>query len=151
MTKDTIIYAKWKKYKPSDHEPVARRSDGKMANTAVLTVTAPAGNLQGSWNRLENGKWQFTKDNGKKARSEWGLINGAWYLFKQNAEMATGWAMVNGIWYYLEPSTGAMATGWQHINGKWYYLEIPTGRMKTGTVVISGVKYELGADGSWIE
>ena len=151
VTKDTIIYAKWKKYKPSDHEPVARTSDGKMANTAVLTVTAPAGNLQGSWNRLENGKWQFTKDNGKKARSEWGLINGAWYLFKQNAEMATGWAMVNGIWYYLEPSTGAMATGWQHINGKWYYLEIPTGRMKTGTVVISGVKYELGADGSWIE
>ena len=93
--------------------------------SGVSTAGGPGttGNTAGGWTLDEIG-WSYIKSDGTKARNEWLLIDGKWYVFNVDGHMVTGWRLdpQDGYWYYLDPETGAMMTGWVTIDGKQYYL-----------------------------
>ncbi|MEY8357148.1 InlB B-repeat-containing protein [Lachnospiraceae bacterium 54-53] len=135
ITENTVIFAKWIKVR-SDSDADGNDSYDAAANQAgaantVLTVNAPADIMNGSWGLSSGGKWYFEKEDGSRAKNEWGMINGKWY--------------------YLDPDNGVMKSGWQLVNEKWYYLDPVNGEMKTGRIMADGKTYDLGMDGSWME
>ena len=66
----------------------------------------------------------------------WQQIDGSWYYFKDNGDMATGVVDINGVKYCFDED-GVMLTGWQQIGGKWYYLG-DDGAAKSGSQIIDG-------------
>ena len=108
--------------------------------------------LHGSWQRLENGIWQFRLMSGEYAKSRWGLIGGRWYYFDAEGNMVTGWQYIGGAWYFLatEEDTkrmegikeGIMITGWYFdpFYQKWFYLDT-NGAMVIGWKEIDGKWY----------
>lgn len=103
------------------------------------------------WVKKENGKWEYVRgvaQNGEKnvLTSGWANLEGTWYLFDANGEMATGWHFVGGKWYFLKDS-GAMATGWVKDNGTWYFLN-SSGAMETGWLKDGNTWYYLNSNGS---
>ena len=64
------------------------------------------------------------------------------------AAMKTGWQELNGVWYYFN-TDGDMATGWiQPTPGKWYYLN-GDGSLAMNTTVDGN--YKVNETGLWIQ
>ncbi|MFJ8119872.1 hypothetical protein [Bacillus mycoides] len=85
--------------------------------------------------------------------SDWKEIDGNWYYFDSNGEMASSdWQMDYEFqWYYLN-SDGKMAIGWKAIDGKAYYFN-SKGIMAVGRIMIDGKSYffsELAGRGQFI-
>ena len=78
----------------------------------------------------------------------WQQIDGSWYYFKDNGDMATGVVDINGVKYCFDED-GVMLTGWQQIDGKWYYLG-DDGAAKSGSQSIDGKQYYFGDDGAML-
>ena len=78
----------------------------------------------------------------------WQQIDGSWYYFKENGDMATGVADINGVKYCFDED-GVMLTGWQQIDGKWYYFG-DDGAAKSGSQSIDGKQYYFGEDGAML-
>lgn len=49
-------------------------------------------------------------------------IDGFWYYFNENGEMATGWSQHNDHMYYYQ-ANGQMTYGEAKIDGHWYYFK----------------------------
>lgn len=139
----------------------SRRSDGSFwisassyygtgtwsANTSkrAWRLRTPEGSyLVSQWGFVD-GVWYLFDDDGYTC-SGWQMVNGSWYYFYPNAMMATGWAAVNGRWYYLNEA-GAMTTGWQNVGGVWYYMDA-SGAMLANTITPDG--FWVDASGAWI-
>lgn len=134
--------------------------------------------MTGNWVMGENG-WTFVKSDGQKAANTWGWINGQYYYFDAQGNMATGWQFINGQWYYLNPAegslqgamivgviydpvynayfyanaSGAMVTGWYQVGANWYYFSPVNDGVHVQGALLSGTYvdgYYLGADGAWI-
>ncbi|MDW0114039.1 S8 family serine peptidase [Sporosarcina saromensis] len=98
----------------------------------------PVEEIETGW-ILENGKWFYYDEEGKKVTC-WYKLNDKWYFFNhQTAVMETGWVKDQNMWYYLGVS-GAMQTGWQKVSGTWYLFD-KHGVMQTGWQKVSGTWY----------
>lgn len=144
------------------------RSSGTAANRYTMT---------GSWIGNAAGGWKFLKSSGEYAANTWGWINGQYYYFDAEGNMATGWHWINGHWYYLNPSegsqqgamliglifdpvynayfyadaSGAMVTGWYQVGANWYYFN-PVSDGRQGVLLADTYidNYYVGADGAWV-
>lgn len=96
-----------------------------------------------SWSKV-NGKWYYFDVNGNLAVG-WKFINNKWYYFDSANVMVTGWQQIAGKWYYMRPD-GDMVTGWQQIAGKWYYMNA-NGEMTTGWQKVAGKWYYMKLNG----
>lgn len=131
-----------------------RNADSELpaasANTASgqeIRITSPSYVGTGSWQANAAGtSWKLQKPDGSYAASEWGYVDGAWYLFGADGYTCTGWQKVNSEWYYFQPDA-AMKTDWIYLDDKWYYLD-ESGAMKKGWVLLNGKWYFLGEDGA---
>jgi len=74
-----------------------------------------------------------------KIVTKWKEIDGKWYYFMDNGDMATGTVDIDGSKYHFN-NGGVMLTDWQNIDGKWYYLG-SDGIIKTGAQEVGGKKY----------
>lgn len=106
----------------------------------------------GTW-KAKDGIWNFEKEDGTYAQSEWIKAGGEWYWIGADGRMITGWIHLNNVWYFCGPS-GAMKTGWVNTGGHWFYFN-PSGAMKTGWVLEKGYWYYMGDSGAmktgWIQ
>ncbi len=127
--------------------------DGKATITKypqVINEAKPA-EVKKGWHLKDNGKWEYVRGQAGDGevsvlKSGWANLEGTWYLFDANGEMATGWHFVGGKWYFMNTS-GAMATGWVKDNGTWYYLNA-SGDMATGWIKDGNTWYYLNSNGS---
>ena len=127
--------------------------DGKATLTKypqVINEARPA-EVKKGWHLKDNGKWEYVRGQAGDGevsvlKSGWANLEGTWYLFDANGEMATGWHFVGGKWYFMNTS-GAMATGWVKDNGTWYYLNA-SGDMATGWIKDGNTWYYLNSNGS---
>ena len=99
-----------------------------------------------SWESIGN-IYRYRGKDGKIVTG-WQQIDGSWYYFKDNGDMAIGVANINGVKYCFDED-GVMLTGWQQINGKWYYLG-DDGIAKSGSQSIDGKQYYFGDDGAML-
>ena len=99
-----------------------------------------------SWESVGN-IYRYRGKDGKIVTG-WQQIDGSWYYFKDNGDMAIGVANINGVKYCFDED-GVMLTGWQQINGKWYYLG-DDGIAKSGSQNIDGKQYYFGEDGDML-
>ena len=106
----------------------------------------------GSW-KAKDGIWNFEKEDGTYAQSEWIKVGGEWYWIGADGRMITGWIHLNNVWYFCSPS-GAMKTGWVNTGDHWFYFN-PSGAMKTGWVQEKGYWYYMGESGAmktgWVQ
>lgn len=109
----------------------------------ILPVQNPP--APGVW-KLDHVGWWFQRNNNTWPKSEWVMINNAWYWFDASGYMATGWRQINGSWYYLK-SDGSMQTGWLKDRENWYYLTA-SGYMIVNQVTPDG--YYVNQNGVWI-
>ena len=104
-----------------------------------------------------NNEWSYSKSDGKKANSEWVLINGSWYYFDWSGEMAAnGWHGDNsGNKYYFD-SNGHYLTNYWTYNGssnEWKYAKVDGKQAQSEWVWINGSWYyfdwsgEMAANG----
>lgn len=73
------------------------------------------------WEKDEEGRYRYLKENGAYANNEWLLINHHWYLFGHVSYMLTGWQRWNGSsvvspedpgdWYFLDNTAGEPLEG----------------------------------------
>ncbi|WP_244835419.1 CHAP domain-containing protein [Clostridium sp. BJN0001] len=112
--------------------------------TAILTGTFcfTNENVYAEWIHQDS-SWKYTEEGVNI--TGWKLINGLWYYFYPNNNMAVGWVNDNGTYYYMDES-GAMNTGWIKINDKWYYL-LGNGSMATGWINDNNASYYLNSSG----
>ena len=80
-----------------------------------------------------------------KIVTKWKEIDGKWYYFMDNGDMATGTVDIDGSKYHFN-NIGVMLTDWQNIDGKWYYLG-SDGIIKTGPQEVGGKKYYFDDNG----
>ena len=80
-----------------------------------------------------------------KIVTKWKEIDGKWYYFMDNGDMATGTVDIDGSKYHFN-NGGVMLTDWQNIDGKWYYLG-SDGIIKTGAQEVGGKKYYFDDNG----
>lgn len=135
--------------KPSGGNSSSSDSSGGSGSTGTSDT------MFGIWVQDEYG-WKFLQTNGIYAAGQWGLIQGVWYLFGEDAYMKTGWNNWNERWYYLDEtkgsSEGAMLVGWQLIKDKWYYLNPISDGTRGARLSNQWVgDYFLDVDGSWME
>ena len=96
--------------------------------------------------KLEEGKWNYIKEDGTKVVN-WHLDgDGKWYFMNNDGIMQIGMIDWNGQKFFLG-ANGAMLMGWQTINGAKYYFRPDNGDMFVGTQTIDGKSYTFGADG----
>lgn len=113
-----------------------------------IQITSPSYTGTGSWQSNSTGTaWKLQKPDGSYAVSEWGNIDGSWYLFGEDGYTCSGWQKVNNEWYYFQPNA-AMQTEWILLDDKWYYLDAAQGAMKKGWIQLDGIWYYLGPDGA---
>ena len=116
--------------------------------------TAPAGTAFSHWqigssNYAPGSTCVINEDTVIKAiwiKTGWQKIDGNWYYYKADGNLATGWHKVGGKWYYMDES-GIMQTGWKKIGSKWYYFNA-SGVMQTGWQKISGKWYFFKSSGA---
>ena len=126
---------------------VSVSAPGSTGTPVTGTEGGPGVSSQRGWIKTEKG-WNFVKDNGAKACSEWVSDAEGTYWIDEDTSMAKGWRQIDGKWYYLR-SNGAMAKNyWEEgQDGTWYYLGAD-GAMLTNTTTPDG--YRVGADGAWL-
>lgn len=109
----------------------------------------------------EGNLWKYRYPSGSLCTSAWENIDGNWYYFDGNSDMATGWQNIAGEQYYFH-GNGQMAVGWTKVDNVWYYFrpEKEGGRsfgsmFNSGWRVIAGYYYYFNQDGSlytgWLE
>ena len=81
-----------------------------------------------------------------KIVTKWKEIDGKWYYFMDNGDMATGTVDIDGSKYHFN-NVGVMLTDWQNIDGKWYYFA-EDGEMIENQYVGT---YYVGADGAMVD
>ena len=124
-------------------------SSGKKYSSTEVKYT-----IKLSKEHLEKDSWESVGNiyryRGKDGKivTGWQQIDGNWYYFKDNGDMAIGVANINGVKYCFDED-GVMLTGWQQINGKWYYLG-DDGIAKSGSQNIDGKQYYFGEDGDML-
>ena len=123
-------------------------SSGQGASSnGRIQILAPSYHGTGTWIAGMGGRsWKLQRPDGRYLASQWGLIDGTWYLFGSDGYTGTGWKQVEGAWYYFRPDA-AMATGWVLVDGHWYHLN-GSGAMETGWVLVGGRWYYLDASGA---
>lgn len=99
--------------------------------SGVISGTAPAGSVTGTWVNTADGLWAFASG-GRTYTDEWAFIHNPyadksqssadWFLFDKTGHMMTGWFTdSDGNTYYLSPlsdgTLGHMITGWNWITG----------------------------------
>ena len=105
------------------------------------------GKIVTGWQQID-GSWYYFKENGDMAtgvgiaKSGSQSIDGKQYYFGEDGSMLTGWQQIDGKWYYISDS-GELSIGWKEIYGKWYYFA-SNGEMKTNQYIDG---YYVGADG----
>lgn len=121
----------------------SQRADGSF------WISAPSYYGTGTWSANAGNKaWKLRTPDGSYLASQWGFVDGVWYLFGDDGYTCSGWQMVNGSWYYFYPNA-MMATGWAAVNGRWYYLN-GSGVMTTGWQNVGGVWYYMDASGAML-
>lgn len=105
----------------------------------------------------KNGELKYRRSNKKYARNGFFKINGKWYYFDQNGNVASGWVQVNSRRYYAAKSNtpgkrGVLRTGWQKIGNQYFYFlkngqAGTVGKLVTGWKTIGGKKYYFRASG----
>ena len=124
-------------------------SSGKKYSSTEVKYT-----IKLSKEHLEKDSWESVGNiyryRGKDGKivTGWQQIDGNWYYFKDNGDMAIGVANINGVKYCFDED-GVMLTGWKQIDGKWYYLG-EDGIAKSGSQSIDGKQYYFGEDGSML-
>lgn len=85
-----------------------------------------------AWEDQDGARKYFNEATNEYVDNEWLQIDGSWYYFDKDGNMAVGWKKVKKDWYYLDEATGIMKTGWfQDKDGQWYYLDDENGDMLT--------------------
>jgi len=157
-TKDSRLVATDMKYT----SPILLDEDGSYIVKAYTVDSS--GNKHGSTEvkytiklskeHLEKDSWEsignIYRYRGKDGKivTGWQQIDGSWYYFKENGDMAIGVADINGVKYCFDED-GVMLTGWQQIDGKWYYFG-DDGAAKSGSQSIDGKQYYFGEDGDML-
>ena len=125
----------------------ARLDETGVEPNGRIQILAPSYHGTGTWIAGMGGRsWKLQRPDGRYLASQWGLIDGTWYLFGSDGYTGTGWKQVEGAWYYFRPDA-AMATGWVLVDGHWYHLN-GSGAMETGWVLVGGRWYYLDASGA---
>lgn len=119
--------------------------------------------------------WKYYNPSGDMAKITWKKINGIWYWFGEEGEMAQGWYWIFGtskyycfdesgawltncwvhsrvreeLWSYLD-GAGVPVVGWKKLDGNWYRfrsteLEEEGGFQPWGTALVGWWK----VDGAW--
>lgn len=123
---------------------LSAKAAGSSSNR-LLTDVRKAPSRSGKWVK-KNSIWEYQYKNKSFAKSTWLKVNGKFYYFKKNGNMAVGFLSYNGKRYFLNKS-GDMASGWVLHKKKWYYMN-KNGTMSTNKwLTYKGNKYYLGRDG----
>lgn len=134
----------------SSRATISGRTTRSVQSTSAdgsVSILAPSYHGTGTWITGMGGRaWRLQKPDGGYLASQWGLIDGTWYLFGNDGYTGTGWQKVDGAWYYFHPNA-AMATGWVSVDGRWYHLN-GSGTMETGWAFVDGRWYYLDASGA---
>ena len=132
----------------TNHSSASISVPAPSAGGSVWT-SAPSYYGTGTWEVGPGGNiWRLRVPNGGYLASQWGFIDGSWYLFRNDGFTCSGWQMVNGHWYYFWPNA-AMATGWIYVDNHWYYLDV-SGAMTTGWQIVAGVWYYMDGSGAML-
>lgn len=77
-----------------------------LSLAATLVFSLPKTAWAAQWVTNEEGIWQY-EENGVK-QTGWQQIQGDWYYFDQQGNMATGWVRTGdqNRWYYLDKASG---------------------------------------------
>lgn len=146
------------------NEETASGAETNGSGTAQKEDKSPLG---GEWVR-EGDDWQYRLSDGEYLESEWlpddkkwyyldedgymalGLkrINGKYYFFRENGEMAVGWAYdeEEEKWYYLNED-GTRKTGWLQAGDIWYWFDSKGVMYSGGARMVDGHKYYFFENG----
>ncbi|MCI5648247.1 MAG: N-acetylmuramoyl-L-alanine amidase [Fusicatenibacter sp.] len=95
------------------------------------------------WIRRSDGRWEYQKEDGTLAKSEWLLYDGSLYYFKPDGIMYSDEWYQNpeGKKYRFASWGGMLSDQWFSQNGNWYYLN-ENGTMKVSEwFLYDGSKY----------
>lgn len=95
----------------------------------------------------DSGKWYYLDEDGYLSIGT-RRIDGEYYYFRENGEMATGWAYDEDTsqWYYMNEN-GTRKTGWLQTGGVWYWFDSKGVMFQNGNRMIDAHKYYFFENG----
>ena len=115
-----------------DSDGVLRRSTWITDENGTYYAGEDGAFLKGFQN-IEESKYYFDTDNGKRYESGVNEIENKLYLMKNGVVQTDGWATYTDEWnttyYYYADEDGVLSTGWTVIEGDTYYFDLTNGHM----------------------